>query len=84
MWRFVGTSRALRPGVLIGRDRRLTVKRRGDAGWAQPVPLVGGPMAGMPVPIKDLMEKFGFSPEKVLAAAKGQLARASEAKETAK
>jgi transketolase len=39
---------------------------------------------GSSAPIKDLMKKFGFTPEKVLAAAKDQIARVSEAKESTK
>jgi transketolase len=39
---------------------------------------------GSSAPIKDLMKKFGFTPEKVLAAAKEQIAKVSEAKEATK
>ena len=34
---------------------------------------------GSSAPIKDLLTKFGFTPEKVLAAAKEQIAKSKEA-----
>jgi len=46
--------------------------------------IMGMHTLGSSAPITDLMKKFGFAPEKVLAAAKEQIAKVSEAKEATK
>jgi transketolase len=60
-------------GSLIGWDRYV------GAGGA----IIGMHTLGSSAPIKDLMKKFGFTPEKVLAAAKAQIAKAAKTNESA-
>jgi transketolase len=55
-------------GSVIGWDRYV-----GTSGVA-----IGMDTFGSSAPLKDLLTKFGFTPAKVLAAAKWQLARAKE------
>jgi transketolase len=61
---------------------RVSVEAGSVVGWDRYVGSTGA-MNGMhsfgsSAPIKDLMKKFGFTPEKLLAAAKQQIARARE------
>jgi len=67
---------------------RVSVEAGSVIGWDRYVgsggTIMGMHTLGSSAPIKDLMKKFGFTPEKVLAEAKEQLARVSEAKETTK
>jgi transketolase len=66
---------------------RVTVEAGSVIGWDRYAgasgAIIGMHTLGSSAPIKDLMAKFGFTPEKVLAAAKDQLAKAKKAKETA-
>ncbi len=66
---------------------RVSVEAGSAIGWdryAGPTgAIIGMHTFGSSAPIKDLMNKFGFTPDKVLAAAKDQLAQAKKAKETA-
>jgi transketolase len=68
----------LPPSVLA----RVSVEAASVLGWDRYVgpggAIIGMHTLGSSAPIKDLMKKFGFTPEKVLAAAKQQLAKARE------
>jgi transketolase len=59
---------------------RVSVEAGSVIGWDRYVGSTGAKIGmhsfGSSAPIKDLLTKFGFTPEKVLAAAKGQLAKA--------
>jgi transketolase len=72
-------DRVLPPGVTA----RVSVEAGSVIGWDRYVGLRGEAIGmrsfGASAPIKDLMTKFGFTPEKVLAAARRQIARAKEA-----
>jgi transketolase len=67
---------------------RVSVEAGSVIGWDRYVgsggAIIGMHTLGSSAPIKDLMKKFGFTPERVLAAAKEQIAKMSEAKEAAK
>jgi transketolase len=67
---------------------RVSVEAGSVIGWDRYVGSGGAIMGmhtlGSSAPIKDLMKKFGFTPEKVLAAAKAQIAKVSDAKEATK
>jgi transketolase len=62
---------------------RVSVEAGSIIGWDRYVgsggAIVGMHTLGASAPIKDLMNKFGFTPEKVLAAAKKVMARSGEA-----
>jgi len=62
---------------------RLAVEEAAEMGWARYVGLTGEVIAmrsfGASAPIKALEDKFGFTPEKVLEAARRQLARGKPA-----
>jgi transketolase len=68
---------------------RVSVEAASVLGWDRYVgpqgAIIGMHTLGSSAPIKDLMKKFGFTPEKVLAAAQDQIAKAqaSKAKEAA-
>ncbi|MGH7044131.1 MAG: transketolase [Acetobacteraceae bacterium] len=68
----------LPPGVMA----RVSVEAGSVIGWDRYVGSAGTRIGmssfGASAPIKDLMNKFGFTPDKVLAAAKHQLARTRE------
>lgn len=69
-------AQVLPPGVTA----RVSVEQASVFGWERYVG-AGGAMIGMhtfgsSAPIKDLEKKFGFTPEKVVAAAKEQVAKA--------
>jgi len=59
---------------------RVSVEQGSVLGWDHYVGMSGAKIGmhtfGSSAPLKDLQTKFGFTPEKVLAAAKGQLAKA--------
>jgi transketolase len=61
---------------------RVSVEAGSVIGWDRYVGMSGAKVGmhtfGASAPIEDLMTKFGFSPEKVLAAAKQQLAQTKE------
>ena len=61
---------------------RVSVEAGSVIGWDRYVGMSGARIGmhtfGASAPIKDLMTKFGFTPEKVLAAAKQQLAQVKE------
>jgi len=61
---------------------RVSVEAASVLGWDRYVgpggAIIGMHTLGSSAPIKDLMKKFGFTPEKVLAAAKDQIAKAKE------
>jgi transketolase len=61
-------------GSMIGWDRYV------GAGGAK----IGMQTLGSSAPIKDLMTKFGFTPEKVLAAAKEQIAKSKTSRKSKK
>lgn len=82
---FEQQSEAYRESVLPGAVRaRVTVEAGSVIGWdryAGPTgAIIGMHSFGASAPIKDLMARFGFTPEAVLAAARKQLARAMEVK----
>ena len=58
---------------------RVSVEAGSVIGWDRYVGMTGARIGmhtfGSSAPIKDLMKKFGFTPEKVLAAAKDQIAK---------
>ena len=62
---------------------RVSVEAGSVIGWDRYVGRTGAKIGmhsfGASAPIKDLMKKFGFTPEKVLAAAKEQIAKSQEA-----
>ncbi len=68
-------DRVLPPDVTA----RVSVEQASTFGWAKYVGATGHTIGmrsfGASAPLKDLMKKFGFSPEHVVAAAKEQLAR---------
>ena len=68
----------LPPGV----DARVSVEMGSEIGWDRYVgrqgAIVGMRTLGSSAPIKDLLKKFGFTPEKVLEAARRQLAQIKE------
>ncbi len=61
---------------------RVSVEAASVLGWDRYVgsggAIIGMHTLGSSAPIKDLMNKFGFTPEKVLAAARQQIAKAKE------
>jgi transketolase len=61
---------------------RVSVEAASVIGWDRYVgsggAIIGMHTLGSSAPIKDLMKKFGFTPEKVLAAARDQIAKARE------
>jgi transketolase len=82
---FEQQSEAYRESVLPSAVRaRVTVEAGSVIGWdryAGPTgAIIGMHSFGASAPIKDLMARFGFTPEAVLAAARKQLARAMEVK----
>ena len=58
---------------------RVSVEAGSVIGWDRYVGMAGAKIGmhsfGASAPIKDLLTKFGFTPEKVLAAAKEQIAK---------
>jgi transketolase len=81
---FEKQDKAYRDSVLPpGVTARVSVEAGSALGWDRYVgsagAIIGMHSFGSSAPIKDLMKKFGFTPEKVLAAAKDQLARAKSA-----
>ena len=78
---FERQDQAYRDSVLPpGIAARVSVEAGSVIGWDRYAGAVGARIGmhsfGSSAPIKDLLTKFGFTPEKVLAAAKGQLAKA--------
>jgi transketolase len=74
------TSRAVIAGVLLPEvTARASVEQASTFGWARYVGAtgrsIGMPCFGAPAPLKDLLKKFGFTAEHVVAAAREQLAR---------
>ena len=63
---------------------RVSVEAGSVIGWDRYVGMDGARIGmhtfGASAPIKDLMTKFGFTPEKVLAAAKEQIAKSKKSK----
>ena len=63
---------------------RVAVEQASTFGWAQYVGMTGSIVAmktfGASAPLKELQKQFGFTPEKVVDAAKEQLARAKGGK----
>jgi transketolase len=61
---------------------RVSVEMASEIGWDRYVggqgAIVGMKTLGSSAPIKDLLKKFGFTPEKVLEAARRQVAMAKE------
>jgi transketolase len=57
---------------------RVSVEAGSVVGWDRYVGMTGARIGmhtfGSSAPIKDVMKKFGFTPEKVVAAAKDQIA----------
>ena len=81
---FEKQDQAYRDSVLPPAVRaRVSVEAASTLGWDRYVgfdgEVVGMHTLGSSAPIKDLMTKFGFTPEKVLAAARRQMAKATEA-----
>jgi transketolase len=60
---------------------RVSVEQASTFGWERYAGLrgtrIGMTTFGSSAPLKDLLTKFGFTPEKVLAAAKAQIERAA-------
>ena len=80
---FENQDAAYRESVLPpGITARVSVEAGSVIGWDHYVGIAGAKIGmhsfGASAPIKDLMKKFGFTPEKVLAAAKHQLALAKK------
>ena len=80
---FERQDEAYRESVLPGAVRaRVSVEAGSVLGWDRYAgsdgAIIGMHTLGSSAPIKDLMAKFGFTPEAVLAAARKQLARARE------
>jgi transketolase len=74
-------DQAYRDSVLPPRVRaRVAVEQASAIGWGRHAGIDGTIVAmktfGASAPLKELLGKFGFTPEKVLAAAKEQIARA--------
>jgi transketolase len=71
-------DQVLPPGV----KARVSVEMASEIGWDRYVgnqgAIIGMRTLGSSAPIKDLLKKFGFTPEKVLEAARRQLAVAEE------
>jgi transketolase len=67
---------------------RVSVEAGSVIGWDRYVgsggAIIGMHTLGSSAPIKDLMKKFGFTPERVLAAANAQIAKAAKATGAAK
>jgi transketolase len=63
---------------------RVSVEEGSVIGWDRYVGMTGATIGmhtfGSSAPIKDLLTKFGFTPEKVLAAAKEQIAKSKKSK----
>jgi transketolase len=63
---------------------RVSVEQASTFGWERYTGLRGARIGmstfGSSAPLKDLQQKFGFTPDKVMAAAKTQIARAKEAR----
>ena len=81
---FEKQDQAYRDSVLPPAVRaRVSVEAASTLGWDRYVgfdgEVIGMHTLGSSAPIKDLMTKFGFTPEKVLAAARRQIAKAKEA-----
>ena len=81
---FEKQDQAYRDSVLPPAVRaRVSVEAASTLGWDRYVgfdgEVIGMHTLGSSAPIKDLMTKFGFTPEKVLAAARRQVAKAKEA-----
>ena len=77
---FEQQDQAYRNSVLPpGITARVSVEASSVIGWDRYVGMTGARIGmhsfGSSAPIKDLMKKFGFTPEKVLAAAKDQIAK---------
>ncbi|MGH6797918.1 MAG: transketolase-like TK C-terminal-containing protein, partial [Roseiarcus sp.] len=77
-------SKAYRDEILPpGVKARVSVEEGSVLGWDRYVGMTGAKIGmhtfGSSAPLKDLLTKFGFTPEKVLDAAKQQLAQAREA-----
>jgi transketolase len=77
---FEQQDQAYRDSVLPpGITARVSVEAGSVIGWDRYVGMTGARIGmhsfGSSAPIKDLMKKFGFTPEKVLAAAKDQIAK---------
>ena len=80
---FEQQDQAYRDSVLPpGITARVSVEAGSVIGWDRYVGMNGAKIGmhsfGSSAPIKDLMKKFGFTPEKVLAAAKDQIAKRGE------
>ena len=74
------SDQAYRDSVLPhGITARVSVEAGSVIGWDRYVGMTGARIGmhtfGSSAPITDLMKKFGFTPEKVLAAAKEQIAK---------
>jgi transketolase len=71
-------ARVLPPDITA----RLSVEEASTFGWERYTGLrgarIGMTTLGSSAPLKDLLTRFGFTPDKVLAAAKDQIARAKE------
>jgi transketolase len=67
---------------------RVAVEAASGFGWAQYVGSDGAVLAmqslGASAPLQQLLQKFGFTAEHVVAAAKEQIARAADAAQSAK
>ena len=77
---FEQQDQAYRDSVLSpGITARVSVEAGSVIGWDRYVGMTGARIGmhtfGSSAPIKDLLKKFGFTPEKVLAAAKEQIAK---------
>jgi transketolase len=82
---FEKQSPAYRDSVLPPKvTARVSVEAASVIGWDRYVgrdgAIIGMHTLGSSAPIKDLMKKFGFMPDKVLAAAKAQIAQAKAGK----
>jgi transketolase len=77
---FEGQDRAYRDSVFPPSvTARVSVEAGSVVGWDRYVGMTGARIGmhtfGSSAPIKDVMKKFGFTPEKVVAAAKDQIAQ---------
>jgi len=80
---FEQQSQAYRDLVLPpGVTARVAVEQASTFGWAQYAgrdgTVIGMKTFGASAPLKELQRKFGFSPEQIVAAAKGQVARSQD------
>ncbi len=80
---FERQDQAYRDSVLPpGVKARVSVEMASEIGWDRYVggqgAIIGMRTLGSSAPIKDLLKKFGFTPEKVLEAARRQIAMAKE------